>query len=75
MIRQIKSGQTAAAKAGNLAQVRATVEAILADIEARGDAAVRECSVKFDKWDPKSFRLSRRLSPMQLSWPFSSRWC
>lgn len=58
MIRQIKSGQTAAAKAGNLAQVRATVEAILADIEARGDAAVRECSVKFDKWNPRSFRLS-----------------
>lgn len=39
-------------------QVRATVEGILADIEARGDAAVRELSVKFDKWDREDFRLS-----------------
>jgi sulfopropanediol 3-dehydrogenase len=40
-------------------KVRETVEAILADIEARGDAAVREYSAKFDKWSPESFRLSR----------------
>ena len=40
------------------AQVRRTVEGILGDIEARGDAAVRELSQKFDKWSPKSFRLS-----------------
>jgi sulfopropanediol 3-dehydrogenase len=39
-------------------QVRDTVEAILADIEARGDAAVRELSVKFDKWDRADYRLS-----------------
>jgi sulfopropanediol 3-dehydrogenase len=59
MIRQIKSAQAAASKAGNLAQVRATVEGILADIEARGDAAVREYSTKFDKWSPETFRLSQ----------------
>ena len=41
-------------------KVRQTVEAILADVAARGDAAVRELSEKFDKWSPKSFRLSRR---------------
>ena len=40
------------------AQVRKTVEGILSDIEARGDAAVRELSAKFDRWSPKSFRLS-----------------
>jgi sulfopropanediol 3-dehydrogenase len=39
-------------------QVRDTVEAILADIEARGDAAVRELSVKFDGWDRDDYRLS-----------------
>jgi len=42
------------------AEVRRTVETILGDIEARGDAAVRELSEKFDKWSPESFRLSRR---------------
>jgi sulfopropanediol 3-dehydrogenase len=36
------------------------VEAILAEIAARGEAAVRECSEKFDKWSPASFRLSER---------------
>ena len=38
--------------------VRNTVEATLADIEARGDAAVRELSVKFDGWERDSYRLS-----------------
>jgi sulfopropanediol 3-dehydrogenase len=58
MIRHIKTGQSAEAKAENSAQVRKTVEAILADISARGEAAVREYSEKFDKWSPVSFRLS-----------------
>jgi sulfopropanediol 3-dehydrogenase len=40
------------------AAVRQTVEAILADIKARGDAAVRQLSDKFDQWSPASFRLS-----------------
>jgi sulfopropanediol 3-dehydrogenase len=50
MIRHIKNGQSAETKAENSAQVRKTVEAILADISARGEAAVREYSEKFDKW-------------------------
>ncbi len=58
MIRHIKTGQSAEAKAENSAQVRKTVESILADISARGEAAVREYSEKFDKWSPASFRLS-----------------
>ena len=58
MIRHIKTGQSAEAKAENSAQVRKTVEAILADIAARGETAVREYSQKFDQWSPASFRLS-----------------
>jgi sulfopropanediol 3-dehydrogenase len=40
------------------AKVRETVEAILAQVEERKDAAIREFSEKFDKWSPKDFRLS-----------------
>src|SRR4030088_667061 len=58
MIRHLKTGQSAEAKAENSAQVRSTVEGILADIAARGEAAVREYSEKFDKWSPPSFKLS-----------------
>jgi sulfopropanediol 3-dehydrogenase len=58
MIRQLKSGQPAAAKAELGLKVRQTVESILADIAARGDEAVREYSDKFDHWSPASFRLS-----------------
>jgi len=38
-------------------KVRDTVEAILLDIEKRGNAAVRELSVKFDNWDRDNYRL------------------
>ena len=38
--------------------VRETVEQILADVESRGDAAVRELSLKFDKLDRENYRLS-----------------
>ncbi len=40
--------------------VRQTVEGVIADIEARGDAAVRDYSIKFDKWDRADFRLSAK---------------
>jgi sulfopropanediol 3-dehydrogenase len=40
------------------AKVRETVEQILADVEARRDAAVRELSERFDKWSPASFKLT-----------------
>src|SRR6202048_2272004 len=58
MIRHLKTGQSAEAKAENSALVRSTVEAILSDIASRGEAAVREYSEKFDKWSPASFKLS-----------------
>jgi len=40
------------------AKVRETVESILAQVDERKDAAIREMSEKFDKWSPKDFRLS-----------------
>jgi sulfopropanediol 3-dehydrogenase len=58
MIRRIKSGLSAAAKAENSLQVRHTVEEILGDIAARGGAAVRDFSQKFDQWSPARFRLT-----------------
>lgn len=39
-------------------KVRDIVEGILADIAERGDAAVRDLSIKFDKWDRDDYRLS-----------------
>ena len=58
MIRYLKRGKDAAALAEADAQVRATVEGILKDIEARGDEAVRAYSRQFDQWDPAEFTLS-----------------
>jgi sulfopropanediol 3-dehydrogenase len=58
MARFLKRGRDADAVAEDDAKVRATVEGILADIKARGDAAVRELSIRFDKWDRQNFRLS-----------------
>ncbi|HWL80835.1 MAG TPA: histidinol dehydrogenase [Roseomonas sp.] len=59
MIRYLKKGAEAAETAEYDRKVRQTVEGILADVETRGDAAVRELSEKFDKWSPESFRLSK----------------
>jgi len=58
MVRYLKRGQDAGTVAATDAKTRATVEGILADVEARGDAAVLELSEKFDKWSPAQFRLS-----------------
>lgn len=58
MIRYLKTSITAAERAEDDAQVRSTVEELLADIAANGDAAVRRLSEKFDNYSPQSFRLS-----------------
>jgi len=60
MAEYLKRGATAEAKAMSDRAVRDTVEGILADIAARGDAAVRELSVRFDRWDRDDYRLSAR---------------
>ncbi len=57
MIRFLKRGISAEQDAAEQSRVRQTVESILADIETRGDAAVREYSQKFDGWNPAEFRL------------------
>ena len=60
MIRYLKRGMDAGAARAADDQVRATVEKVLADIEARGDEAVRELSVRFDKWDHEDYRLTEQ---------------
>ena len=60
MARYLKSGQSETEKAEENAKVRAIVEATLAEIETRGDAAVAELSAKFDGWERESFRLSEQ---------------
>jgi sulfopropanediol 3-dehydrogenase len=57
-ITHLKSGKPDAERAEDDAKVRSVVEATLKDIELRGDAAVRELSAKFDKYDPDHFRLT-----------------
>jgi sulfopropanediol 3-dehydrogenase len=58
MARWLKTGRTDEERREDDDKVRATVEGVLAQIEARGDAAVRELSEKFDKWSPEQFRMS-----------------
>ena len=60
MIRHLKTGKSQAEINLSNQNVKETVENILADIESRGDEAVREYSEKFDKWTPKSFKLSNQ---------------
>ena len=56
----LKRGKPDADRAEDDAKTRSTVEAILKDIETRGDVAIREMSEKFDKYSPSSFRLSQQ---------------
>ena len=58
MAHYLKRGMDASAIKAADAKVRETVEKILADVEARRDAAVRELSQKFDGWSPASFKLT-----------------
>lgn len=73
-IQYLKRGRSPEDSSQDAAKVRDTVTNILADVAARGDAAVAELSRKFDNWSPASFHLSqdeiaacvRALSPGQL---------
>lgn len=73
-IEYLKRGKPEAERADDDARTRAAVETTLADIEARGDVAVRDLSEKFDSYSPASFRLSQteiddlitQLSPREL---------
>ncbi|MCC6305132.1 MAG: histidinol dehydrogenase [Rhodobacteraceae bacterium] len=57
-VTHLKRGKPETERAEEDAKVRAIVEATLKDIETRGDAAVRELSARFDRYEPPSFRLS-----------------
>ena len=63
MAEYLKRGATAEAKADTDRKVRDTVEATLADIDARGDAAVRDLSIKFDNWDREILPADRQRDP------------
>ncbi|MEL6701907.1 MAG: histidinol dehydrogenase, partial [Pseudomonadota bacterium] len=73
-ITYLKRGKSDAERSDDDAKTRAVVEATLKDIEARGDAAVRELSEKFDDYTPASFKLSQaeidalmaKLSPREM---------
>lgn len=58
MSRQLKSGRSKSFIDTAQDQVAERVRAIIAEIRARGDEAVRGYSDTFDRWSPPSFRLS-----------------
>ena len=60
MARWLKQGLAEEEKRAQDAKVRETVEAILTNIESRGDEAVRELSIRFDNWEREDFRLSEQ---------------
>ena len=53
----LKRGKTDAARGEDDTKTRAIVDLTLKDIESRGDTAVRDLAVKFDKYDRESCRL------------------
>jgi sulfopropanediol 3-dehydrogenase len=58
MIRYLKTGASEQETKDSDRKTRQTVEAILDDVATRGDAAVRDLSIRFDKWEPQAFRLT-----------------
>jgi len=58
MIETLKRGKSDVERADDDAKVQTVVKDTLAAIESRGDAAVRELAITFDKDDRASYRLS-----------------
>ncbi len=58
MARWLKKSIALADKEDADVKVRGVVESLLADVKARGDEAVREMSIRFDKWDRTDYRLT-----------------
>jgi sulfopropanediol 3-dehydrogenase len=59
MAEYLKQSQAVDGAAESDNGVKRTVEQALADVAARGAAAVREMSARFDRWNPERFRLGR----------------
>ena len=73
MTKYIKEGIGVAPVEDADAQVRSVVEQTISDVKARGDAAVRDLSEKFDKWSPENFRLNdEQLTEIMASLPAST---
>ena len=60
MAEWLKRGASAESVKTDAHTVRSTVEGLLADIEARGDAAIRDLAIRFDKLDRADYRLSQK---------------
>lgn len=60
VITYLKKGKPETERNQDDAKVRQIVESTLADIEKRGDIALRELSERFDNYSPKAFRLSQK---------------
>ncbi|MEK6220086.1 MAG: histidinol dehydrogenase [Psychrobacter cryohalolentis] len=60
MITYLKKGKPEAQRSQDDTKVRQVVENTLADIEKRGDTAIRELSEKFDNYSPQAFRLNQQ---------------
>lgn len=58
MARWLKTAKPAEERAEEARRVREVVERALEDIEKRGDAAVREMSIRFESWDREDYRLA-----------------
>lgn len=60
MARWLKRGIDDSERRAIDTKVRKTVEKAIADVEERGDAAIRDMSIQFDKWDRDDYRLSEQ---------------
>jgi len=58
-IEHLKRSKPESERAEDDAKVRTIVETTLQDIETRGDAAIRDLSARFDKYEPAQFRLTQ----------------
>ena len=75
MARHMKSGIAGNEVVAADAEVRATVERLIADVARRGNAAVRDLAIRFDKLDRPDYRLTSqevaacvdKLSPGELA--------
>jgi len=60
MAKHLKTGRPPEQSSADAKKVRDIVTGILDEIRSRGEAALREISEKFDKWNPPAFRLSQK---------------
>jgi|TARA_B110000305_G_scaffold122956_1_gene137765 sulfopropanediol 3-dehydrogenase len=59
VIKYIKKSKSSVSKSDDNEDIKITVESIISDIRENGDQALRTYSTKFDKWNPKTFLLTR----------------